>query len=239
MGRPRAGSRCPVGLLRARSTDAPRHITIRPTLSTEGRRWAVLGELSTDGWEIGVHAAISAGQTASHLAAERRRLEGIVGRPVLGLRHHYWRLDWHDPTETFRRPAEAGYLYDTSMAGRDSIGFRAGTSLPYQPFDRLGRSAEVIEIPTTSMDGHVFEHKGRSLDEASAAVRSMAEVVRTAGGVLNLNCHQETYWNKYAHEGWRTVYEGAVADLAADSRAWITTPGELATWWQERAKHLN
>ena len=221
------------------SSDASRHIH-DPTYSVDdGRRWAILGELSSEGWEIGVHAAISAGRTAPHLAAECRRLERIVGHPVLGLRHHYWRLDWRNPTETFIRQAEAGYVYDTSMAWRDSIGFRAGTSLPYQPFDRLGRSAGVVEIPTTIMDGHLFEHQRRTLDEASAAVRHMAGVVSSAGGVLNLNWHQETYWNRFANEGWRTVYEEAVAELAGDSRAWMTTPGELATWWQERARQLD
>jgi hypothetical protein len=217
---------------------APRHIH-DPTYSVEpSPRWRILGELAENGWEIGVHAAMSAGNMASYLAGERQRLEKVIGRRVLGLRHHYWRIDWRDPTQTFRRHAEAGYLYDLSIAWRDRFGFRAGTSLPYQPFNRLGHSPAIVEIPTTVMDGHLFEYLRLSMRDAIAAVRQISSVIRKAGGVLNLNWHQETYWNRYANAGWRTVYQDAVAELSGDPQAWITTPGELATWWLERVRQL-
>ena len=218
---------------------APRHVH-DPTYAVDSSaRWRVLRGLAEDGWEIGVHAAISAGSAATYLAGERRRLQEIVGRPVLGLRHHYWRLDWRDPTQTFRRHAKAGYLYDTSIAWRDRFGFRAGTSLPYQPFDRLGNSPPLVEIPTTVMDGHLFQYLRLSPHAAAAELRRISGIVRRAGGVLNVNWHQETYWNQYGNAGWRTVYEEVVSELAGDPQAWITTPGELATWWRERSSRLD
>ena len=218
---------------------APRHVN-DPTYAVDhGPRWHVLRDLADDGWEVGVHAAISAGASASYLAGERERLEQVVGRPILGLRHHYWRLDWRDPMKTFRRHEEAGYVYDLSIAWRDGYGFRAGTSLPYQPFGRVGGSVAVVEIPTTVMDGHLFEHLRLPAADAAAAVRQMTSVVRRAGGVLNLNWHQETYWDLYGNAGWRTVYHDAVAELSEDPRAWITTPGELAMWWINRMRQLD
>ena len=217
----------------------PRHPHDPTYAVNDSDRWKILGELARDGWEIGVHAGISAGKATVHLAGERSRLEAIVGHPVRGLRHHYWRLDWREPTRTFRRQAEAGYLYDTSIAWRDRIGFRAGTSLPYHPFDSLGRLTAVLEIPTTVMDGHLFQHHRWSNDEAAAGVRQMIGVVGRAGGVLNLNWHQETFWNGFGNAGWRTVYEDVVADLAADPHGWVATPGEVAMWWQERAAQLD
>jgi hypothetical protein len=217
----------------------PRHVN-DPTYSVDdGPRWHVLQKLADDGWEFGVHAAIASSRSASYLAGERKRLEQVVGRQVLGLRHHYWRLDWREPMRTFRRHQEAGYVYDSSIAWRDSYGFRAGTSLPYQPFDRLGDSVKLVEIPTTVMDGHLFEHLRLTNADAAAAMRQIISVVRHAGGVLNLNWHQETYWNVYGNAGWRTVYEDAVAELSEDPNAWITTPGELATWWLDRARQLD
>jgi hypothetical protein len=218
---------------------APRHLN-DPTYSVnDSSRWEVLRTLADDGWEFGVHAAIAAGRAASYLAGERQRLEQVVARRVLGVRHHYWRLDWRNPMKTFRLQEEAGYTYDLSIAWRDGYGFRAGTSLPYQPFDRLGGSVSVLEIPTTVMDTHLFEHLRLPGPEAAAALRKVASVVRRAGGVLNLNWHQETYWNLYGNAGWRTVYEEAVEELSDDPQAWITTPGELAAWWLDRARQLD
>lgn len=217
---------------------APRHFHDPTYAVDDSARWKVLGELASDGWEIGVHAGISAGTSSSYLAGERSRLERIVGHPVRGLRHHYWRLNWREPAQTFRRQAEAGYLYDTSIAWRDHIGFRAGTSLPYRPFDSLGQVSAVLEIPTTVMDGHLFQHHRWSIDQAADSVRKMVGVVGRAGGVLNLNWHQEAFWNTFANAGWRTVYEDIVAELAADPLGWVATPGEVATWWRERAARL-
>jgi hypothetical protein len=199
----------------------------------------VLRTLADDGWEFGVHAAIAAGRAASYLAGERKRLEEVVAREVHGIRHHYWRLDWRNPMKTFRLQQEAGYTYDLSIAWRDGYGFRAGTSLPYQPFDLLDGSVSLLEIPTTVMDGHLFEHLRMPGPEAAEALRKVTGVVRRAGGVLNLNWHQETFWNRYGNAGWRTVYEEAVAELSDDPHAWITTPGELATWWLDRARQLD
>lgn len=218
---------------------APRHLH-DPTYAVDSSpRWKILRALAEDNWEIGVHAAISAGGAASYLAGERQRLEEIVQHPVLGLRHHYWRLDWRDPAQTFRRHVEAGYVYDTSIAWSDRFGFRAGTSLPYQPFDRHGNSTTLVEIPTTVMDGHLFEHLRLSVRDAATVLRDITGVIRRAGGVLNLNWHQENYWNQYANYGWRTVYDHAVSELSGDPQAWITTPGELATWWRERTGQLD
>jgi hypothetical protein len=202
-------------------------------------RWNVLGDLIEEGWEVGVHAAIQSGSTTGQLARERMLLEAVVHHPVRGLRHHYWRLDWRAPWRTFRKHEEAGYTYDTSIAWRDRYGFRAGTSQPYQPFDReRRRTLDIVELPTTVMDGHLFEYLGLTPAEAVAALRGLSTTVRGAGGLLNLNWHQETYGNRHAHRGWRDTYETIVSELAQDPDAWIATPHEVAHWWLERLGRL-
>lgn len=211
-----------------------------PTYAVDGHpRWKVLGDLVEAGWEVGVHAAIESGRASESLARERTLLEAVVRRPVRGVRHHYWRLDWRAPWRTFRHHVKAGYLYDTSIAWRDRYGFRAGTSLPYRPFDpERGRALDVLELPTTVMDGHLFEYLGLTPTEATATLRRLSATVCRAEGVFNLNWHQETYGNRHAHRGWRDTYETIVSELADDPDAWIATPYEVARWWFERLGRL-
>ena len=211
-----------------------------PTYSVDRKqRWAVLGALVDEGWEMGVHAAIESGRSVASLAAERELLEAVVQRQVHGLRHHYWRLDWRSPWRTFRNHEEAGYTYDTSIAWRNRHGFRAGTAQPYRPFDpERGETIGILELPTTAMDVHLFEYLRMTPEEAIVALRDLSRVVRDAGGVLNLNWHQETYGNRHANEGWRDTYETVVRELAADPDAWIATPYRVATWWLERMDRL-
>lgn len=195
-------------------------------------RWSVLVELADAGWEVGVHAGIHSGEDTASLAEERSALERRLGRPVYGIRHHYWRIDWLHPIETFRRHAQAGYRYDTSIAWRDRPGFRAGTSLPYQPFDpATGGPLPLIEIPTGLMDGHLFEYLQLSTDAALEQAKRLWQAVRSVGGVLNLDWHERAYANRFSYEGWREVFERLIGDISADSEAWFATPYELAEWW--------
>jgi hypothetical protein len=211
-----------------------------PTYRVDGhQRWAVLAELADEGWEIGIHAAIESGRSVASLARERELLEAVVRRPVRGLRHHYWRLDWRFPWRTFRNHSDAGYTYDTSMAWRDRPGFRAGTAQPYRPFDpERGVSLGIVELPTTAMDGHLFECLRLSPADAVNVLRDLSGVVRDAGGVVNLNWHQETFGNRHAHHGWRDAYETIVRELADDPDAWVATPHDVARWFLERERRL-
>jgi hypothetical protein len=211
-----------------------------PTYAVGGhRRWRVLAELADDGWEMGIHAAIRSGRSTDALARSRLALEKVVGRPVQGLRHHYWRINWRAPWETFRRHEAAGYRYDTSMAWRDRPGFRAGTSQPYHPFDpRSGREVRLLELPTSIMDGHLFEYLRLDVAHAVATALELVGEVRAAGGLLNLNWHQETFANRHANRGWRDSYEAIVRAVAADSGAWVATPSDVTGWWLERERLL-
>lgn len=197
-------------------------------------RWDVLRALADEGWEVGVHAGIHSAEADDGLRQEREQLTTMIGRPVVGLRHHYWRLDWWSPSATFERQLAAGFEYDSSMAWRDRPGFRAGTSLPYFPPSVEGdRPLALVEIPTSLMDGHLFEYL--RLEQAAAADASdvLRRRIASAGGVLTIDWHERTFCDRYSYRGWATVALGLLSSLSTD--AWVATPVELARWWRARA----
>jgi hypothetical protein len=197
-------------------------------------RWDILRSLADAGWELGTHAGIHAAESVEGLRSERLALEAAIGRPVRGLRHHYWNLDWRSPSTTFERHLEAGYGYDCSIAWRDRPGFRAGTSLPYFPVSTSGdRPLTLLEIPTCLMDGHLFEFEGLDTDAATISAERLRERTARAGGVFNIDWHERTLCDRFSYEGWATVALRLLSSLSSD--AWITTPNELAAWWRSRA----
>lgn len=197
-------------------------------------RWNVLRRLADDGWELGLHAEIRAAETADGLRRERERLTEMVGRPVVGLRHHYWRLDWRSPAVTFERQLDAGYEYDCSIAWRDRPGLRAGTSLPYFPPAGSGAGPlPLVEVPTSLMDGHLFEYLGLDGDTAAGVAEELRMRIARAGGVFNLDWHERTWCDRFSYRGWATVALGIMRAVAGD--AWVTTPAELSRWWRSRA----
>ena len=215
---------------------APRHPRDPVYTIDDHPRWNVLRTLADDGFELGAHAAIRAAETADGLRAERTQLERIIGQPVSGLRHHYWRLDWEAPSRTFERHVKAGYAYDTSIAWRDRPGFRAGTSLPYFPVAATGGLLPLVEIPTSLMDGHLFEYLRLGTDDASVVAEELRARVARAGGVFNIDWHERTFCDRFAYQGWATVAHKLMSGFSSD--AWVTTPAELATWWRSRAEDV-
>jgi len=156
----------------ARGVVSPHLHDCRSSVLNRKPDWNWLGSLVDQGWEIGYHAPIRAKENADEFIWGRNALEQRLGRPIHGVRHHYWALDWRRPYLTFRKHLSAGFHYDSSITWRDAPGFRAGTCLPYRPFDPdLGRALKFHELPNAIMDGHVIAAAGRGHGGARLAHR--------------------------------------------------------------------
>ncbi len=200
-------------------------------------RWDPLRAMAGEGWEFGLHAPIGAKDDPSTFIWTKRVLEERLEAPINGLRHHYWALDWYAPWRTYREHVRAGFQYDASIAWRDRPGFRAGTALPFQPFDPDQATSLPLEvIPTGMMDDQVIvgSSAGSSLDAASALI----DAVRAVGGVLVFDWHTEA-----ANNGLRTPgYVDRLAEIyqivMSDSSCWRPTPSELVAYWRHRRWRL-
>ena len=214
----------------------PRHVhDSRSAVTDRGIDPGLFREMADAGWEFGLHASILTRHAPHGFAESRRMLEDLLQRPVLGLRHHYWAVDWTAPWKTFRQQAEAGFVYDTSIAWRDVPGLRAATCLPYRPFDPERRTAvDLWELPTALQDGHLLQ--ATDPEGALATAEGMLEEIRDIEGVLVLNWHTEAANSPYDRAGYREVLERLLNRVLAESDAWITTPGRLVEHWTARER---
>ena len=189
--------------------------------------------MQQQGWEFGFHAPINAKRNIDSFIQAKLWIEERLGRPIFGLRHHYWALDWRKPHLTFRKHVNAGFRYDTSIAWRTKEGFRAATCHPYQPFDPVyDRPLDLLEMPTCLMDGHV-------VGEANALERCREVLgrVRNCGGLAILDWHTEGVCNAFQYAGWYDLLE-SVFDWLSAGDAWIAAPWEIAQHWRRRSKQL-
>jgi hypothetical protein len=200
--------------------------------------WKVLRDMARGGWEFGLHTPIRAKDQTDVLRVAKEWIESRIETPVIGMRHHYWSLDWHRPDRTFGAHMRAGFHYDTSIGWRDSVGFRAGTALPYAPFDLDARKVmEFVQLPTCLMDGHVM-WSASSNDESTDRALSIVDAVREVGGVAVIDWHTETASNVYRHSGYFTVIERVLCTVLERGDVWVATPAELVSYWRKRAMAL-
>jgi hypothetical protein len=199
--------------------------------------WSLLQRLAASGIEFGLHPSIMTHESTDAFIAAKHRLEAHVGQKIDGLRHHYLALDWRNPSATFKRHVAAGFAYDATIAYRDTGGVRAGTCLPYQPFDSgVDQSIGLIEVPFCLMDGHLSELKSGSSLKSEIGITTdkaieMLKRVCLRGGMVHLNWHQETFWNRGVLEHFHDRLRIIIEQMLLDEDCWKTTPREVAKHW--------
>jgi hypothetical protein len=203
----------------------------------------LLRRIAEDGWEFGLHASIHTRAYPGGFRVAREWLEERLGRRVVGIRHHYFALDWFRPYESHRMHAEAGFKYDSSIAFRDAPGFRTGTSLPHRAFDpERNEVIPLLVLPCNLMDGHLLykDITGTRERREVAAKKGgdLAETVRQHGGALMFNWHQESAFNQLVYESFLEVLNDVMTPCLHDS-AWMATPEQVCAHWTCRSRELD
>lgn len=197
-----------------------------------------LQQMVEEGWEFGLHPAICSYGSVLELARGKQWLEKNLACSVSGLRHHYLGLDWYKPYETFRNHIAAGFKYDSSIAWRNSAGFRAGTCLPYRPFDLdSGCILPLVELPLSIMNNHIAGrgvHQGRTTDPKGRLSEcvSLVNCIRESGGLLTLNWHQEVAVDRWVHAGFMDGFFSIWQAVTDGTSPWIATPVEISNHWR-------
>ena len=98
----------------------------------------VVEEVMGRGFDVGVHGICY--DDGEGIREEHDRFKSLFGVNDFGIRMHYVRRD----DNTFSRLSDAGYLFDTTQFGKDSIDFTA----PY-------KVGNMWEFPLYVMDGYI------------------------------------------------------------------------------------
>jgi hypothetical protein len=187
--------------------------------------------MSERGWEIGVHSSFDSYRSSQKIRAERERLQAVLGECVKGVRQHYLRFAVPD---TWLYHEEAGYDYDATLGFRDSLGFRAGLTTPFTPYNLADdRPFSLLELPLSMMDTVLFQQHNLKPDAALLAALDYAKKVKDVQGHLILLWHQHTF-EVDSRPGWWSVYRSILSHLAQDSTVYVATMSEVGTWWQAR-----
>ncbi len=185
--------------------------------------------LRAEGFDVGLHGSYESARTAGVLARERATLEAATQAPVETTRQHFlhWDIRW-----TPQLQEQAGLRADSSLGFNRTVGFRAGTSLPFRQFDvAAARALDVIEVPLAVQDaallGPIATRPGT--EGTHDVVEQLLGEVAGVGGLLTCVFHPD----KLVRPEWHSLYEW-VLDRAVDSGAWVTSAAGIDAWWRGR-----
>jgi peptidoglycan/xylan/chitin deacetylase (PgdA/CDA1 family) len=185
-------------------------------------------ELYRKGWEVGLHGYKNSYKNLSH---EKQLLQSVLGSDIIGLRQHYLRIRI---PETWRYYEKIGIKYDTSLGFYDNVGFRAGTSYPFKPFDIENNcTIDILVIPLIIMDGSFLywnckDHYKTTIDKFI----KLKKIVSYYGGVLTLLWHQE-YFNDFELPFIKKSYIEILQILKEDNNAFVGSGIEIYNSWMQ------
>ncbi len=180
------------------------------------------------GEEVGLHGSPESAFDEEILRVEKERL-AQAGFEVKGFRTHYLYFDYQ---RSFRVLENAGIQYDSTLGYWENLGFRAGISFPFYPFNiEENRPFRVLEIPLIVMDTSLHSKKAMNLNPLAArlALRRLIGLADKYQSQLSLLWHNVTF-DPIDFPLWAGVYWDTLRH-ALRKGGWITSLDEIWTEW--------
>lgn len=189
-----------------------------------------LGEVSDRGWEVGLHGGYYSFDNLEAIKKEKKRLEVVLGKKVLGFRNHYLRFKTPDSWEIL---ADASFRYDSTFGHSNSAGFRNGMCHPFRPYNlKEDREIRILEIPLVIMDVALFA-TSKSFEEAWECTKKLIDITARLNGVITLLWHNFVFGCSFRRD-WVRLYD-KVLQYCSERGAWMTSGEEIYRWWENRS----
>jgi hypothetical protein len=169
-----------------------------------------IDDLRKQGFEIGLHPGYYTFNDPERLAAEKARLDAVLGQGQYGGRQHALRFQ---VPNTWRHWEQVGLTYDSTMGYADQEGFRCGTCHPFRPFDvEQNRELDLWEWPLVVMDCTLYKYRKLAPEQGEARMLELAQRCRQVEGTFTLLWHNSVLAGGFQH--WAAAYRRVVRTLA-------------------------
>lgn len=178
--------------------------------------------------DVALHGSPDSAFNPSVLNKELETLRELGFNPT-GFRTHYLHFDYQ---KSFTNLEAAGIKYDCTLGYWENIGFRAGISFPFYPFNiKENRPFRVLEIPLIVMDTTLHSPKAMNLSyyAGNRALKRLIDVAATYQSHISLLWHNTTFdpidYPMWGHLYWKTITR------ALNKQAWVTSLNDIYEVW--------
>ncbi|SHK16031.1 hypothetical protein SAMN02745163_03307 [Clostridium cavendishii DSM 21758] len=165
---------------------------------------------------IGMHTNYFDYNNSFELRKQIDEIEDKTDFKVISSRNHYLRFNG---IESWKALADAGIKYDVTLGYTDSIGFRAGTSNCFLPYDfNNNRLINIYEIPLAIMECTLLE-KASTYEMKLERCKKIIDQVAKYNGTVSLLWHDYMFYNNE----WRKLYIDLIYYIKEKNGIFITT----------------
>ena len=184
-----------------------------------------LRNIEDNDWEVGLHGGHEAYNTLDEIKKEKKRLERVLGKKVIGYRNHYLKFKVPDTWELL---SKAGFKYDATFGYADCVGFRNGMCHPFKPFNLdTNEEIDILEIPLTIMDCTLFNYMKLDMRGAWEVTKLLIDTVERYKGVITI------LWHNTYMAGENLKFYEKILKYCYEKGAWMGSGEEVCEWWDK------
>jgi peptidoglycan/xylan/chitin deacetylase (PgdA/CDA1 family) len=183
--------------------------------------------IAESGWEVGLHGGFYSFHDIDAIKKEKRRLESVLGREVVGYRNHYLRFQVPDTWEILKK---CGFKYDSTYGYTNMVGFRNGMCHPFRPYHMQRQQwMDIYELPLHVMESAMFDFA--KPNEAWELIKQLLDKAEINKGVITVLWHNNVFSSPF-RERWAEIYE-KILQYGMQRDAWMASGEEIYKWWEE------
>jgi peptidoglycan/xylan/chitin deacetylase (PgdA/CDA1 family) len=180
-------------------------------VSSSNAKYRSLIKSVSDFVDVGLHPSYFTMKNDQKLKREKKKLEGIVNKPILKSRQHYLRFKL---PETYQNLIDLDIVEDYSMSYADQFGFRASTCTPFYFYDLDFEIQTPLKIyPTTIMDTTLNDYLNLVPPVAKSKINLLLNETKNVNGCFVMLFHNETLSENKRWKGWNAVYVAIVSQF--------------------------
>ena len=168
-----------------------------------------------------MHGSYYSYKDEGRLLFEKKTVEEILGKPIIGIRQHYLNLDI---PSTWEKQRSAGYKYDASFGYQNQIGYRDNIIHPFFPLDD-----NFLVIPLNIMDGPLCD--GKDYNEAWKNCLNLIDYAEKEGALLTILWHNNRF-NDLEYPNNVMIYEKIIEECKKRN-AWIARCCDIFAYWRK------
>jgi len=176
---------------------------------------------------INLQGSKEAGFRYGYLEHELSKLNGFSAN---GYRARYL---FYNYQTLFNLLEKSKIKYDTSIGFDEHIGYRAGISYPFYPFNiKENKRFNILEIPSILVDRTLFNQTGKNAKIARKLLTDILLISKKNHSLLSISWRNHVFDNLeftgWGHIYWKLVKFGRI------NNAWICSLDELYNYWKDR-----
>jgi hypothetical protein len=195
----------------------------------------LLGYLSEEGCEIGLHGTMNSALHFESMNNALKELKQVTQREIIGCRQHF--LKFHLP-ETMLIQEKCNIKYDSTLCFAEHDGFRNSYCLPFKlyHFDE-NRMMDVWEIPLNTMEVTLFGYRKLSFKEANDSVIQLISEIKKFNGIFTLLWHN-CFYDENKYKGIRYFYEQLIFNIRKEMPENVLGKELVVTLNREHKKNI-